>query len=170
MKLYKLLYKPLGLFYTPDKGHGNLSKIGKIYRIKPNPTQYTKLSVITAHWSGKQTALHKLIGEHFNINKAKLSSFNSLFNFVKVNPSDWDVVEIQTEITQNKTFLITSTTGNENELRNGFCIVFDVDENSAIEQFNLKYKFSILEIKELAYAPERGFFDKLIEITQPLIN
>ena len=72
MKLYKLLYKPLGLYFTPNKGNGNLSKIGKIYRIKPNPKTYNYVSIRASSWLGKQTNIQKII------------QFDSLFSFKKL--------------------------------------------------------------------------------------
>ncbi len=36
MRVYKLLHKPTGLFFTPSKGYGNLSVKGKVYVNRPN--------------------------------------------------------------------------------------------------------------------------------------
>lgn len=33
-KAYRLRHKPTGLYYTPLRGHGNLSRTGKIYANK----------------------------------------------------------------------------------------------------------------------------------------
>ena len=36
MKVFKILHKPTGLYYTPSNGSGNLSVNGKIYARKPS--------------------------------------------------------------------------------------------------------------------------------------
>ena len=50
MKFYKIRHKPTGLFFTPNKGHGNFSTTGKIYTSRPqknwavNPTVVVRFS------------------------------------------------------------------------------------------------------------------------------
>lgn len=169
MKLYKLLYKPLGLYYTPNKGSGNnLTKIGKIYRIKPNPKNYNYVSVRGASWTGKQSATQKLIAAHFHIEKKNLQYENCC----KVDNSNWEIVEIQNETAVNpiKPFLIYSTTGDKWEMCNGAHVVFATDTTDAMSQFKAIYSYSIISVVELMYAPEKDYNEKVIEITQPVVE
>ena len=169
MKLYKLLYKPLGLYYTPNKGSGNnLTKIGKIYRIKPNPKQYNSVSVRGASWTGKQSDVQRLIAAHFNIAKNNLQ----YENYCKVDNSNWEVVEVQNEVgdVKIKPFLIVSTTGDKWEMCNGAHVVFAIDTADAMAQFKSNYNYSVISISELIYAPEKGYNEKIIEITQPVVE
>ena len=36
MKVYKILHKPTGLYFTPSNGYGNLSTTGKMYARTPS--------------------------------------------------------------------------------------------------------------------------------------
>lgn len=40
MEIYRIKHKPTGLYVTPNKGHGNLTKKGEIYK---TPHRWTSL-------------------------------------------------------------------------------------------------------------------------------
>lgn len=50
MVVYKLKHKPTGLYFTPSRGHGNLSKTGKIYSNKPSLEWVKQVRVVLYSW------------------------------------------------------------------------------------------------------------------------
>lgn len=95
MKLYKLRHNPTGLFYTPSKGSGNLSKNGKIYiGRKPDIKYGLVCTVKICSAKKKPTGVHKIICDYFN-----LKWNNGYVNeYVKTNQSDWEIIELETTI------------------------------------------------------------------------
>jgi hypothetical protein len=62
--LYRLKHKPTGLFYTPSRGSGNLSKKGKIYAgRKPKIEWVLTLRIKIFSMKNKPTGIHKTIVE-----------------------------------------------------------------------------------------------------------
>ena len=73
MKVYKILHKPTGLYFTPSKGHGNLSQTGKIYARKPR-IEWAQGSVrlVIKPWSGaKLTKKHQILVDHLDLQQSK---------------------------------------------------------------------------------------------------
>jgi len=94
MKLYKLQHTPTGLYFTPSKGNGNLSKNGKIYIDRLPKKEWTNTITIRIwSYSGKLSKQNKLIIEHFNLTKAD-TPYISINTYVKTNPEDWEIIEI----------------------------------------------------------------------------
>lgn len=94
MEVYKILHKPTGLFFTPSKGHGNLSTSGKIYSRKPNLSSIGGLIRLVIHISSNQriSEKNKLLIDYFKINKSERNDYwvDSHFN---VPESDWEIIK-----------------------------------------------------------------------------
>ena len=98
MKVYRILHKPTGLYYTPSKGSGNLSTNGKAYvnivpRIKDWIGTYVNVRI-----SGKGTSKKaKILIDYFNIQHSHKSHGKKYFyvneNF-KVSLDDWEIIEV----------------------------------------------------------------------------
>lgn len=158
--MYKLKFKPLDLYYTPDKGNGNLSHIGKIYRLKPNPKQYKVISFSICSWLGKQNKHQRAISDYFGI---KLNDNLSNLHVRAVNESDWEVIEIKTVDSIKKLFLIEFTSGDQWEMCRGFCAIYSETEDNAKEIFNIKCGREIISVKDISFNGT-----DYIEICQPL--
>jgi len=98
MKVYKILHKPTGLYFTPSKGYGNLSTTGKLYPKKPN-LNWVKdgVRIIVKKWFGDNfTKKDKLLINYFNL-KERPGVQNCLFyvddNF-DVPLTDWEIIEL----------------------------------------------------------------------------
>jgi len=70
MKVYKIKHKPTGLYFTPSKGHGNLSTKGKIYSMRPQIHHWLAGGIrllVRRSDSGKFSKKNQLIIDHFGI-------------------------------------------------------------------------------------------------------
>ena len=100
MKVYKILHKPTGLYFTPSKGYGNLSTTGKLYPKKPN-LNWVKdgVRIIMKKWFGdKISKKDEILINYFNLKERPGSAFvNCLFyiddNF-NVPITDWEIIEL----------------------------------------------------------------------------
>ena len=78
MKVYKILHKPTGLFYTPSKGYGNLSTTGKIYARQPKLNQIGgNIRIIVRE--------HALVGEEIKLSK----KLRTIVDFFKIPQETW---------------------------------------------------------------------------------
>jgi len=95
MKVYKILHKPTGLFFTPSKGYGNLSVKGKIYDRVPNEQWYTGSIRIKIHkWaSEKLNKKEQTLIDFFKIEKDSRGGywFDGHFD---TKPEDWEIIEL----------------------------------------------------------------------------
>ncbi|MBW3020185.1 hypothetical protein KY334_02735 [Candidatus Woesearchaeota archaeon] len=96
MKVYKILHKPTGLFFTPSNGSGNLSTTGKVYPKKPTLSWIgNSIRIIVKTNSEKLSKKNKLIVDHFNIGLNE--NFSNKCYWVdqhyNVNESDWEIVK-----------------------------------------------------------------------------
>ena len=96
MKVYKILHKPTGLFFTPSRGNGNLSTTGKIYARKPSLTVCIGggIRIEVKTWP-KQKLSQKLrtIVDYFKIPKLRDGSY--WFDGSIDSPyEDWEIVEL----------------------------------------------------------------------------
>lgn len=88
-KLYKLKHIPTGLYFTPSRGHGNLSPKGKIYVNTIPRKEWGKLIRIK-FYSENCSKYQKLI-DYFNIKTDGKWTINEYFD---TNLNDWEVIEL----------------------------------------------------------------------------
>ena len=95
MKVYKIKHKPTGLFFTPSKGHGNLSKNGKIYPKKPRlEWAGDSVRIVLKTWSNKKPQWHQqIIIDYFEIEPEKSGEY-WVDKYFKVNKDDWEIIEL----------------------------------------------------------------------------
>jgi hypothetical protein len=98
MKVYKILHKPTGLYFTPSRGSGNLSSTGKLYPRMPQlKWAGNGVKVIIKTWGDdpKLTKKQKALVNHFNILPNEKSGkgywIDKCFD---VPITDWEIVEI----------------------------------------------------------------------------
>lgn len=94
MKVYKILHKPTGLFFTPSRGHGNLSTTGKVYQ-RPPQLKWAGESVriVVKTWSGKKpTKKQQILIDYFEIEPHKDSYW--LDKYFRVSKDDWEIIEL----------------------------------------------------------------------------
>jgi len=96
MKVYKILHKPTGLFFTPSKGYGNLSSTGKIYPKEPKLEWAGDcIRVQMRIWSKnkKPNKNQKKIIDYFNIKPDDRGGYwiNKYFHGEKDN---WEIIKI----------------------------------------------------------------------------
>lgn len=90
-KLYKLKHIPTGLFFTPSKGSGNLSKTGKIY-INRIPDLKWVETIRVKFYNDRINKHTKAMIEHFGIDSSKITY--SFDNYFKTSPDHWEVIEL----------------------------------------------------------------------------
>jgi len=90
MKVYKLKHIPTGLYYTPSKGSGNLSKTGKIYSKTPLIEWCLTIRIKIYSWKKQPTGHHKTIVDYFNLNWNN----GRIDTYIKTKPEDWEIVEL----------------------------------------------------------------------------
>lgn len=86
MKVYKIKHLPTGLFYTPNKGSGNLSIKGKIYQQKPLLSWCKTIRI--QKWSAN-SRLFKTLEAYF-----KLPDTGYIDKYVQTDLSDWEIIEL----------------------------------------------------------------------------
>jgi hypothetical protein len=95
MKVYKILHKPTGLYFTPSVGYGNLSITGKIYSRKPS-LDYVGggVRIIIKKWSNeKLTKKQKIICDYFDI-KPDERGIYWIDTYKNTDKSDWEIIEL----------------------------------------------------------------------------
>jgi hypothetical protein len=95
MKVYKILHKPTGLFFTPSRGHGNLSRTGKIYP-KPPRLEWAgdTIRVIIRLWGDKKPNIHqRKIIDYFGI-ESKTDGGYWIDGYFGGEKSNWEIIEI----------------------------------------------------------------------------
>lgn len=90
MKVYKLKHKPTGLFYTPSRGSGNLSKTGKLYTTIPSIKWADMLRIKIHSFNKEPKGHHKIIVDYFNLD------WNNgwIDQRVQTKPQHWEIVEL----------------------------------------------------------------------------
>lgn len=91
MKLYKLKHIPTGLYFTPSKGSGNLSKKGKIYIDRIPSLDWVEIIRIKINtWKKQPSKINKIICDYFNID------YNNGYvdKHLKTNKEDWVIEEV----------------------------------------------------------------------------
>lgn len=68
MEVYRMKHIPTGLFYTPSRGSGNLSKTGKFYVKKPDLGWGLTLRIKINSFRDKPAGHHKIIIDYFRLN------------------------------------------------------------------------------------------------------
>lgn len=90
IKLYRLKHKPTGLYFTPSKGNGNLSKKGKIYINRIPSLDWVKnIRIKIFNFKKDPSGINKMICEFFNIDYNK----GFVDKYVKSNIDDWIIEE-----------------------------------------------------------------------------
>ena len=91
MKAYKLKHIPTGLYYTPSKSNGNLSKRGKVYVDTKPRVEWTKTIRIYGVYN---TNKYKRICEYFNLDCTRFTDGWLIDIMVKTNSEDWAIEEL----------------------------------------------------------------------------
>ena len=95
MEVYKILHKPTGLFFTPSRGHGNLSTQGKIYSRKPS-LEWAGGSVrlVITTWSSKKlTKKQQILVDYFEI-EPNDKGYYYIDAYFKISKEDWEIIEM----------------------------------------------------------------------------
>lgn len=96
MKLYRLKHIPTGLYFTPSKCCGNLTKKGKIYvNLVPQITNWTsqiRIKVFALKSSGKAKILCDFLG--ITNKDTDNGRYISIDKIVSTKESDWEIEEI----------------------------------------------------------------------------
>lgn len=96
MKVYRILHKPTGLFFTPSRGYGNLSRTGKLYPKKPRLEWAGDCVRIELRiWSNKKPNKHQQkIIDYFGLQPDKNGGYwlDKYFDNQKEN---WEIIEIE---------------------------------------------------------------------------
>lgn len=96
MKVYKILHKPTGLYFTPSRGSGNLSTTGNIYSRKPSLTVCIggSVRIIVKTWpSEKLSKKLQTIVDFFNVPKDEKGGYY-FDKHVNTPYEDWEIVEL----------------------------------------------------------------------------
>lgn len=93
MKVYKILHKPTGTFFTPAKGRGNLSKNGKIYPKKPKLSWIGNSIRIDMKLWGKPQKHHQAIIDYFKIAPDKHGKY-WVDEYFETKEDDWEIIEL----------------------------------------------------------------------------
>jgi hypothetical protein len=96
MKVYKILHKPTGLYFTPSQGSGNLSTTGKIYSRKPSLTVCIggSIRIIVHEWKDKKLSKKlQTIVNFFEIPKPENETYWIDKHF-STPYEDWEIVEL----------------------------------------------------------------------------
>jgi hypothetical protein len=92
MKVYRILHKPTGLYYSPDTGYGNLSITGKFYA--RNPKKCSTIRIKLFKWNDtKITKKQRILIDYFKIepNERGIYYFDKCF---AVPETDWEIIEL----------------------------------------------------------------------------
>ena len=91
MKVYRIRHKGTGLYYTPSRGSGNLSKTGKAYVDRKPDIKWTSTIRIKLYPRKKKpTGHHKKIVEYFSLDYSQWS----IDKYFQTQPNDWEIVEV----------------------------------------------------------------------------
>lgn len=97
MKVYKILHKPTGLYFTPSNGYGNLSDTGKIYARKPSLKVCVGggIRIVVKQWNDKKIS-DKLqtIVDYFNVPPNKHGNGYWYDGYAKTPQEDWEIIEL----------------------------------------------------------------------------
>lgn len=96
MKVYKILHKPTGLFFTPSRGNGNLSSGGKLYPKKPRlewAGDGIRIKLYT--WGNKKPNKNqKKIIDYFELQPEKDGSY-WVDQYFDEPVENWEIIEIE---------------------------------------------------------------------------
>jgi len=95
MKVYKILHKPTGLFFTPSRGSGNFSTGGKVYSKMPRLewAYGSSARVVVKTWGGqKPSKKNQILIDYFKIEPHKDSYW--LDTYFPTKEEDWEIIEL----------------------------------------------------------------------------
>ena len=95
MKVFKILHKPTGLYFTPSNGYGNLSVSGKIYSRKPSLSVCIgdSIRIVVRVWKDKKLSKRlQTIVDYFNIPKTEKGDY-WFDEHIKSPHEDWEIIE-----------------------------------------------------------------------------
>ena len=93
MELYKILHKPTGLYYKPNRGNGNFSKSGKVYTMKPQLRWLEhKMKIRLYTYSGKFNKFQQTLLNYFKIEIPENPFIVEQYVFVPIE--DWEIIRI----------------------------------------------------------------------------
>ena len=95
MKVYKIKHKPTGLYFTPSRGHGNLSTKGKVYSMKPRLKWVTgSVRIVIKPWSGKKlTKKQQILVDYFEVEPNHRGDY-WIDAYFKTSEDDWEIIEL----------------------------------------------------------------------------
>jgi hypothetical protein len=95
MKVYKILHKPTGLYFTPSRGYGNFSKTGKIYT-KPPRIEWagTTVRIIIFFQGKKLNKKDQKIVDYFKIIPDEKLKMLWLDKYYTVPITDWEIIKL----------------------------------------------------------------------------
>jgi len=96
MKVFKILHKPTGLYYTPSNGYGNLSTTGKIYARKPSLTVCIggSIRIIIHEWNPRPFSKKlQIIADYFGFKKDEKGKC-WVDTHINTPFEDWEIVEL----------------------------------------------------------------------------
>jgi hypothetical protein len=94
MKVYKILHKPTGLFFTPSRGMGNLSKVGKLYPKMPS-LKWVECIRLVVGWSNKLSERDLAIIRYFSLNADERTGGYYIDTYVNPPIEEWEIIEIE---------------------------------------------------------------------------
>jgi hypothetical protein len=98
MKVYKILHKPTGLFFTPSRGTGNFSINGKIYDKKPSLKWVEHGVRVLLQWSKGTSKREQALIKHFKIEPySPIPAYKDQYNFdktINVPLDEWEIIEL----------------------------------------------------------------------------
>ena len=94
MKVYKILHKPTGLYFTPSKGNGNLSKTGKIYPKMPS-LKWVECIRLVVGWSNTLSGRDRAIINHFSLAIDERNGGYYIDTYVHPPIEEWGIIEIE---------------------------------------------------------------------------
>ncbi len=95
MKVYKILHKGTGLYFTPSRGNGNLSAKGKIYEMTPRLEWTKTIRVMLKTWSGADLSKRqKSLIDYFKLTSEGGKNSYWIDENFDTKPSDWEIIEL----------------------------------------------------------------------------
>jgi len=94
MKVYKILHKPTGLYFTPSRGNGNLSKIGKLYPKMPS-LKWVECIRLVVGWSNTLSKKDLAIIKHFGFKPDERTGGYYIDTYAHPPIDEWEIIEIK---------------------------------------------------------------------------
>jgi hypothetical protein len=94
MKVYRILHKPTGLYFTPSRGNGNLSRTGKVYPKIPS-LKWVECIRIVVGWSNTLSKKDLAIINHFGLKADNQTGGYYIDTYVHPPIEEWEIIEIE---------------------------------------------------------------------------